>query len=322
MPMWITSRGVVLLILLMLGIGYLEVLFLHRSSINNSASLSNKFRGFYFIFKFGISSLLHQVITTIADRIRDNDTSQSKQNLQSSSMTFIYKILIIPSVLDSCFNSSTVCEVKRLMIRLDFNICALDKNFSSIWTYTTMMLPRVRNHHGKNVYIRDLVDFDEQVKTMKIQAGVQGSRPKELRRQLQLWKRFGRLYLIVCVLVRNINVVPPADKTDSSQQELKFLFNPLFKGYYTPTHVHAEKNNSDQAANASLHEDDFINPFFSTVEPKNIMEAMDDSAWIEATHDELHLFDRLQVWELVDKPFGKMTIKLKWLWKNKKDEDQ
>ncbi|GJV21361.1 retrovirus-related pol polyprotein from transposon TNT 1-94 [Tanacetum coccineum] len=25
--------------------------------------------------------------------------------------------------------------------------------------------------------------------------------------------------------------------------------------------------------------------------------------------------------ELVDKPFGKMIIKLKWLWKNKKDED-
>ncbi|GJV88016.1 retrovirus-related pol polyprotein from transposon TNT 1-94 [Tanacetum coccineum] len=38
--------------------------------------------------------------------------------------------------------------------------------------------------------------------------------------------------------------------------------------------------------------------------------------------DELHQFDRLKVWELVDKPFGKMIIKLKWLWKNKKDEDQ
>ncbi|GJS30383.1 hypothetical protein Tco_0491003 [Tanacetum coccineum] len=37
--------------------------------------------------------------------------------------------------------------------------------------------------------------------------------------------------------------------------------------------------------------------------------------------DELHQFDRLKVWELVDKPFGKMIIKLKWLWKNKKDED-
>nr|GFA16482.1 Gag-Pol polyprotein [Tanacetum cinerariifolium] len=30
----------------------------------------------------------------------------------------------------------------------------------------------------------------------------------------------------------------------------------------------------------------------------------------------------LQVWELVDKPYGKLIIKLKWLWKNKKDEHQ
>ncbi|GJX71902.1 retrovirus-related pol polyprotein from transposon TNT 1-94 [Tanacetum coccineum] len=43
----------------------------------------------------------------------------------------------------------------------------------------------------------------------------------------------------------------------------------------------------------------------STMEPKNIKEAMDDSAWIEAMQEELHQFDRLQVWELVDKPFGK-----------------
>ncbi|GJY72321.1 retrovirus-related pol polyprotein from transposon TNT 1-94 [Tanacetum coccineum] len=60
----------------------------------------------------------------------------------------------------------------------------------------------------------------------------------------------------------------------------------------------------------------------STAEPKNIKEAMADSAWIEAMQEELHQFDRLQVWELVDKPFGKNVIKLKWLWKNKKDEDQ
>ncbi|GJZ24775.1 retrovirus-related pol polyprotein from transposon TNT 1-94 [Tanacetum coccineum] len=59
----------------------------------------------------------------------------------------------------------------------------------------------------------------------------------------------------------------------------------------------------------------------SIVEPKNIKEAMADSAWIEAMQEELHQFDRLQVWELVDKPFGKNIIKLKWLWKNKKDED-
>ncbi|GKA08813.1 retrovirus-related pol polyprotein from transposon TNT 1-94 [Tanacetum coccineum] len=60
----------------------------------------------------------------------------------------------------------------------------------------------------------------------------------------------------------------------------------------------------------------------STVEPKNIKEAMANSAWIEAMQDELHQFDRLQVWEHVDKPFGKTVIKLKLLWKNKKDEDQ
>nr|GEU34688.1 hypothetical protein [Tanacetum cinerariifolium] len=44
----------------------------------------------------------------------------------------------------------------------------------------------------------------EQVKTMKIQAGVQISRPGELRRHLQLWKRFRRLYFAVNVLDRNI----------------------------------------------------------------------------------------------------------------------
>ncbi|GJZ03559.1 retrovirus-related pol polyprotein from transposon TNT 1-94 [Tanacetum coccineum] len=60
----------------------------------------------------------------------------------------------------------------------------------------------------------------------------------------------------------------------------------------------------------------------STAEPTNIKEAMADSAWIEAMQEELHQFDRLQVWELVDKPFGKTVIKIKWLWKNKKDEDQ
>ncbi|GJS22035.1 retrovirus-related pol polyprotein from transposon TNT 1-94 [Tanacetum coccineum] len=116
----------------------------------------------------------------------------------------------------------------------------------------------------------------------------------------------------------------------------------------TPTNAHAEENNDHQA--------EFTNPFctpvqeiaesssrnivqtrrqlttdpemymfaltVSNAEPKNIKEAMADSAWIEAMQDELHQFDRLQVWELVDKPFGKTVIKLKWLWKNKKDEDQ
>ncbi|GJT29039.1 retrovirus-related pol polyprotein from transposon TNT 1-94 [Tanacetum coccineum] len=47
---------------------------------------------------------------------------------------------------------------------------------------------------------------------------------------------------------------------------------------------------------------------------------MADSAWIESMHEELHQFNRLDVWELVDRPLCKNVINLKWLWKNKRDE--
>ncbi|GJR85853.1 retrovirus-related pol polyprotein from transposon TNT 1-94 [Tanacetum coccineum] len=46
----------------------------------------------------------------------------------------------------------------------------------------------------------------------------------------------------------------------------------------------------------------------STAEPLNIKESMADHAWIEAMQEEIHQFDRLKVWELVDKPFGKTGI--------------
>nr|GFB15293.1 Gag-Pol polyprotein [Tanacetum cinerariifolium] len=59
----------------------------------------------------------------------------------------------------------------------------------------------------------------------------------------------------------------------------------------------------------------------SRTEPKNIKEAMADSAWIESMQEELHQFDRLEVWELVDIPLCTNVINFKWLWKNKRDED-
>nr|GEW77797.1 retrovirus-related Pol polyprotein from transposon TNT 1-94 [Tanacetum cinerariifolium] len=37
--------------------------------------------------------------------------------------------------------------------------------------------------------------------------------------------------------------------------------------------------------------------------------------------EELHQFDRLDVWELVDRPLCKNVINMKWLWKNKCDEE-
>ncbi|GKA00905.1 hypothetical protein Tco_0673570 [Tanacetum coccineum] len=77
------------------------------------------------------------------------------------------------------------------------------------------------------------------------------------------------------------NVSPSADTNAPSLQELDFLSSPLFKEYLSV---------GDQK---------------STAEPKNIKEAMADHAWIEEIQEELHQFDQLEVWELVDKPFGK-----------------
>nr|GEW04278.1 hypothetical protein [Tanacetum cinerariifolium] len=59
----------------------------------------------------------------------------------------------------------------------------------------------------------------------------------------------------------------------------------------------------------------------SRTEPKNIKKAMADSAWIESIQEELHQFDRLDVWELVDRLLCKNVINMKWLWKNKRDEE-
>nr|GFA77099.1 hypothetical protein [Tanacetum cinerariifolium] len=40
-----------------------------------------------------------------------------------------------------------------------------------------------------------------------------------------------------------------------------------------------------------------------------------------ALTEELHQFDRLDVWELVDRPLYENVINMKWLWKNKRDEE-
>ncbi|GKC76198.1 retrovirus-related pol polyprotein from transposon TNT 1-94 [Tanacetum coccineum] len=46
----------------------------------------------------------------------------------------------------------------------------------------------------------------------------------------------------------------------------------------------------------------------STLEPKNIKEAMSDHIWIESMQDELHQFERPDVWQLVPRPDGKNII--------------
>nr|GEZ22440.1 Gag-Pol polyprotein [Tanacetum cinerariifolium] len=54
-------------------------------------------------------------------------------------------------------------------------------------------------------------------------------------------------------------------------------------------------------------------------DPSN--EAMLDHSWIESMQDNLNQFKHLGVWELVPLPEGRNAIKVKWLWKNKKDAE-
>ncbi|GJX94184.1 retrovirus-related pol polyprotein from transposon TNT 1-94 [Tanacetum coccineum] len=45
-----------------------------------------------------------------------------------------------------------------------------------------------------------------------------------------------------------------------------------------------------------------------------------ESYWIEAMQEEIHEFERLEVWELVPRPSNVMLINLKWIFKVKLDE--
>nr|GFB31319.1 retrovirus-related Pol polyprotein from transposon TNT 1-94 [Tanacetum cinerariifolium] len=58
------------------------------------------------------------------------------------------------------------------------------------------------------------------------------------------------------------------------------------------------------------------------MEPKNVKEAMTDPAWIESMQEELLQFKRLDVWVLVPTPDSILPLTLKWLFKNKHDEEK
>ncbi|GJT40815.1 uncharacterized mitochondrial protein-like protein [Tanacetum coccineum] len=59
----------------------------------------------------------------------------------------------------------------------------------------------------------------------------------------------------------------------------------------------------------------------STMEPSNVKEAIKDPAWIESMLEELIQFKRLDVCELVPLPDNVKALTLKWLVKNKLDEE-
>ncbi|KAK1645501.1 hypothetical protein QYE76_063306 [Lolium multiflorum] len=80
--------------------------------------------------------------------------------------------------------------------------------------------------------------------------------------------------------------------------------------------VRAKVSTRRQLANFSNH-----HAYISVVEPKKVFEALEDSDWVEAMHEELNNFKRNKVWTLVEKPKEcRNVIGTKWIFKNKQDE--
>ncbi|GJS36534.1 retrovirus-related pol polyprotein from transposon TNT 1-94 [Tanacetum coccineum] len=64
----------------------------------------------------------------------------------------------------------------------------------------------------------------------------------------------------------------------------------------------------------------YFDAFLTSVEPKNFKQAMTKPSWIDGMQEEIHEFERLQVWELVPCPDKVMLIKLKWIYKVKTEK--
>nr|GEW63407.1 hypothetical protein [Tanacetum cinerariifolium] len=210
---------------------------------------------------------------------------------------------------------------------------------------------RVASINGKK-YILVIVDDYSQVSETPVANNTSGLVP-----QRQKASDYDNPYPVS----QRQDVYSSADADVPLQQELDLLFGPSYDEFFnagsnpsmniqstsspsTHTNVHAEENNNDQAEEGEqLQDDEFTNPFCAPTQDvaesssRNIEQvhgnpsrpvqtrrelATDPKMCMFALTEELHQFDRLQVWELVDKPFGKSIIRLKWLWKNKKDEDQ
>nr|GEX57538.1 Gag-Pol polyprotein [Tanacetum cinerariifolium] len=152
--------------------------------------------------------------------------------------------------------------------------------------------------------------------------------------------------------------VPQADRTVTTLNELDLLFGPMFDELINGSSKVVSKSSSISAADAPNQRQQYTTPLniyttpaptcqVSTLAPtvtssENINQAetyakndqvaddefinifsnpIQDQGETSSRHEELHQFDRLDICELVDRPLCTNVINLKWLWKNKCDEE-
>nr|GEW06341.1 retrovirus-related Pol polyprotein from transposon TNT 1-94 [Tanacetum cinerariifolium] len=105
---------------------------------------------------------------------------------------------------------------------------------------------------------------------------------------------------------------------------------------HSPSSSTIQSPNSQQGlvAESTIMEDNPLapidnDPFVNVFAPEPCSEAssrdkfksaITEDCWFQAMQDEIHEFDRLQVWELVPQPYCVLIIALKWIYKVKLDE--
>nr|GEX54998.1 retrovirus-related Pol polyprotein from transposon TNT 1-94 [Tanacetum cinerariifolium] len=85
-------------------------------------------------------------------------------------------------------------------------------------------------------------------------------------------------------------------------------------------HLPSSSNHQSSSVHHRVETDHSLNSIISKVKPKSFKSAFIEDCWFEATHKEIHEFDRVQVWELVSPPDCAMIIALKWIYKVTLDE--
>nr|GEX08074.1 retrovirus-related Pol polyprotein from transposon TNT 1-94 [Tanacetum cinerariifolium] len=112
------------------------------------------------------------------------------------------------------------------------------------------------------------------------------------------------------------NISQDVDELNSQQQQVQQQGN--------QAHLQS-KTVSDNVSNTMFDENTFVNPFANpstcAAESSSSQNAMTDPAWIESMQEELLQLERLDVWVLVPVPDNISPLTLKWLFKNKHDEE-
>ena len=61
--------------------------------------------------------------------------------------------------------------------------------------------------------------------------------------------------------------------------------------------------------------------FSHIYDPLTFEEAIEEELWAQAMDEEIECIEKNQTWELVDVPKDKYLIRVKWIYKTKKDDD-